>query len=65
MRKLFQSFKTDESGATLVEYGVALIIAIVVGGTTLIALSGEVGTNMGDACGAMNGVDQIADTCAE
>lgn len=65
MRKLFQSFKTEESGATLVEYGVALIIAIVVGGTTLISLSGQVGTNMSDACGSMNGVAQIADTCTE
>ena len=41
MRKFFQNFRKSESGATLVEYGVALIVAIVVGGIAL--------TNLADA----------------
>ena len=49
MRKLFQNFRDSESGATLVEYGVALILAIVIGGGALIALSDQVNVNMGDA----------------
>jgi Flp pilus assembly pilin Flp len=39
MRKLFQNFRSDESGATLVEYGVALLVAIVVGGIALTSLA--------------------------
>ena len=32
-------FRADECGATLIEYGVALIVAIVVGGITLVNLA--------------------------
>ena len=39
MRSLFQNFRKDESGATLIEYGVALIVAIVVGGVALVTLA--------------------------
>ena len=39
MRKIFQNFRKCESGATLVEYGVALIVAIVVGGIALTTLA--------------------------
>ena len=46
MRDLFKTFRKSESGATLVEYGVALILAIVVGGTALVALSSDVSENM-------------------
>ena len=53
MRNLFKNFKS-ESGATLVEYGVALILAIVVGGTALISLAGETGENMTETCGVMS-----------
>ena len=31
MRDLFTKFRRDEDGATLAEYGVALIVAIIVG----------------------------------
>ncbi len=48
MRDLFKSFRKSEDGATLVEYGVALILAIVIGGGALVTLAGQVNTNMGD-----------------
>ncbi|PWK56849.1 Flp family type IVb pilin [Silicimonas algicola] len=50
MRNLFLKFRKSEDGATLVEYGVALILAIVVGGTALLALGGDVSEVMGNAC---------------
>ena len=46
MRNLIKSFRKSEEGATLVEYGVALVLAIVVGGTALVALSEDVSENM-------------------
>lgn len=53
MRKLFQNFRKSESGATLVEYGVALILAIVLGAGALSTLAGDVSTQMGQASSAM------------
>ena len=41
-----RSFLFDESGATLVEYGVALILAIVIGGVGLTQLGGQTNDNM-------------------
>ena len=41
MRNLFKNFRKSEDGAHLVEYGVALIIAIIVGGTVLVNLAGD------------------------
>ena len=49
MRSIFQKFKFDESGATLVEYGVALVVAIIVGGTALSVLATETSLNMTEA----------------
>ena len=49
MRSIFQKFRSDESGATLVEYGVALIVAIVVGGVALTNLAGDTSINMDTA----------------
>ena len=47
--QLFRRFARDDRGVTLVEYGIALVLAIVVGTTALLALGGEVVANMGDA----------------
>lgn len=47
-------FCKSETGATLVEYGVALILAIVVGGTALANLADDVSDQMSDACSAYN-----------
>ena len=49
MRDFLMKFRKDESGATLVEYGVALIVAIIVGGTALSTLAGETSLNMNEA----------------
>lgn len=38
---MFKLFKKSESGATLVEYGVAVILAIVVGGGFLVTLANQ------------------------
>ena len=59
MRDFLMKFRKDESGATLVEYGVALIVAIIVGGTGLYfkglteeAMLCAIARNGGDANGA-------------
>ena len=41
-----KKFGKSESGATLVEYGVALILAIIVGGTALSLLAEQTTNNM-------------------
>ena len=43
MRNLMKNFKKSESGASLVEYAVALIVVTIIGGAGVIAL----GTNAG------------------
>ena len=53
MRDLFMNFAKDEGGATLVEYGVALIVAIVVGGVALTNLAGETVDSMTTTCDYM------------
>ena len=63
MRDFFKNFRKSESGATLVEYGIALILAIIVGGTALITLAGGVNTNLEGACNVTAGVTTIPDGC--
>ena len=53
MRNLFIQFRKSESGATLVEYGVALILAIVLGGGALVTLANQTGANMEAGCNAL------------
>ena len=43
MRNLIQNFKKSESGASLVEYAVALIIVTIIGGAGVIALGSNAG----------------------
>lgn len=43
-------FGCDEKGATLVEYGVALIVAIVVGGVALTNLGADTSASINLAC---------------
>lgn len=54
MRNFLKKFRKSESGATLVEYGVALILAIIVGGTALSTLADETTENMNDTTAALN-----------
>lgn len=45
MRSLFDEFLRREFGATLVEYGVALLVAIIIGATALVNLGGQTSDN--------------------
>lgn len=63
MRDFFKNFRKSESGATLVEYGIALILAIIVGGTALITLAGGVNANLDEACDVTGNVAQIPNGC--
>ena len=53
LKNLVSRFARDERGATLVEYGVAVVLAVIVGTGGLIALSAQVNSNMADADTAM------------
>lgn len=44
--KTFIRLRHSDEGATLVEYGIALSLAITLGTAALVALSGEVGASM-------------------
>ena len=48
-----KEFSTDTRGVTLVEYGIAIALAVLVGSVTLAALGGEIGTALGVAGTAM------------
>ena len=50
---LWIRFRHDDEGVTLVEYGVAVALAITVGTVALIALSGNITAAMNAAGGAM------------
>ena len=52
LRKAFRKYLGDTSGATLVEYGVALIVVIVVGTTSITALATAVGDEISDTASA-------------
>ena len=45
-------FLKDTSGATLVEYGVALLVVIIVGSTAISALGTKVGQEIGETASA-------------
>ena len=49
-----RSFRRDEEGVTLVEYGIAIVLAVLVGTGALITLAGSVEQKMFDADTAMN-----------
>jgi pilus assembly protein Flp/PilA len=51
---LFQRFRRDEKGVTLVEYGIALVLAITVGGVALTGLGAAVSGQMTEATGTMD-----------
>lgn len=44
-----RSFRRDEEGVTLVEYGIAVILAVVVGAGALITLGGDIEKMLGEA----------------
>ncbi len=52
-KNLVKRLARDERGATLVEYGVAVVLAVIVGTGGLIALAGNIDGNMDTAGTAM------------
>lgn len=59
LTSLFARFSRDEKGVTLVEYGIALILAIAVGTTALTELGGAVSGKMGVAETCLDGSGTI------
>ncbi|TMM55599.1 Flp family type IVb pilin [Sulfitobacter sabulilitoris] len=53
MMNLFIRFRHCEDGATLVEYGIALGLAVTLGAGALVTLGTDIGLTMGDASAAM------------
>ncbi len=53
LKSLVARFAKDERGATLVEYGIAVVLAVIVGTGGLITLANQVDTNMTEADNAM------------
>ena len=62
LKKLFTRFHKDEEGVTLVEYGIALILAVTVGVTVLGGLAGQVNSQMSEACNQMKGTGSTTGT---
>ena len=48
-----RALKSCDAGATLVEYGIAIVLAVLVGVGGLTLLAGEINTQMGDAQAVM------------
>lgn len=53
VRSFLTRFHRDEEGVTLVEYGIAVVLAVMVGTGALITLADSVNTNLGEATDAM------------
>ena len=49
----YDRFLKDEDGASMVEYGVALLVVVAVGVTAMTLLGGAVLLNVQDACTAL------------
>lgn len=62
LTKFLARFRKDEKGVTLVEYGIALILAVTIGVTVLGGLARDVEAQMDAACNQMNGTATTAGT---
>jgi Flp pilus assembly pilin Flp len=60
---MLKTFSRSEDGATLVEYGVALILVISLGGSALVALGTQTGANMNFACDELQNVGIVSGNC--
>lgn len=58
--KKIQPFVDNETGATLVEYGVALLLAVIVGGVTLSALANQTNSNLETACDTLTPASAVS-----
>jgi Flp pilus assembly pilin Flp len=68
MKALLSKFRRDEDGAALVEYGIALLVVILVGTGALLVLAGNTEVLFTDACTAARtaadaGGTPVAGTC--
>ncbi len=62
MKNLITTFLRDEDGAALVEYGIALLVVILVGTAALITLAQDTGELFGGAAAATTAVSIAAGT---
>ena len=53
LKNLARRFRKDERGVTLVEYGIAIVLAVVIGTSALVVLAGDISKNLGDASTAV------------
>ena len=49
LKNLARRFRKDERGVTLVEYGIAVLLAVTLGAGALVTLAGGVGSAMAEA----------------
>ena len=61
MKKMLKTFWKDEDGAALVEYGVALLVVILVGTTALVTVATDTGDQFTDAATATQAVRAAAE----
>ncbi len=54
LKTTFARFAKDEKGVTLVEYGIALVLAVTVGVGALTTLATDVDAQMGEASDVLN-----------
>ena len=53
MKKLFKNFVKDESGAAIVEYGLALLVVAAIAAGAFSALGSKTNSNVQSACTAV------------
>ncbi len=59
IKTTFARFAKDEKGVTLVEYGIALVLAVSVGTAALSTLAGDVSDKMTDASECLDGTNVL------
>lgn len=55
MLHFIKTFAADESGAAMVEYAIALLVAAAIGVTTFSTMGTQAAANSKAACGALTG----------
>ena len=62
---MFSKFARSDSGATLIEYGIAMLVAITIGGVGLGFLAGQTDANFTTMCDRLVADDRIENRCEE
>ncbi|MBY6057153.1 Flp family type IVb pilin [Leisingera daeponensis] len=63
LKTMLSKLRRDERGVTLVEYGIAVALAVALGTAALSTLAGDVGDAMGAAGACMPNSDGSATSC--